>query len=158
LNLNLIPRNWKPRMFLARKPSNENVDNVAKGGPSYLSELPRRTCRACFVVVTMESKSILKRYWVRTSRCHVGSWCIWRKMDEDCAYFSDLDYIRPGLCLELESSVDSLSFICLIWNKGSCIVVLLLLSKNQKKKKIQYKGREIIDQQYIKLEDLVKSY
>jgi len=27
-----------------------------------------------------------------------------------------------------------------------------------KKKKIQYKGREIIDQQYIKLEDLVKSY
>jgi hypothetical protein len=46
----------------------------------------------------------------------------------------------------------------LIWNKGSCIVVLLLLSKNQKKKKIQYKGREIIDQQYIKLEDLVKSY
>jgi hypothetical protein len=45
----------------------------------------------------------------------------------------------------------------LIWNKGSCIVVLLLLSKNQKKK-IQYKGREIIDQQYIKLEDLVKSY
>jgi len=96
LNLNLIPRNWKPWMFLARKPSNEYVDNVAKGGPSYLSELPRRTCRACFVVVTMESKSILKRYWVRTSRCHVGSWCIWRKMDEDCAYFSDLDYkARP---------------------------------------------------------------